>query len=169
MSINFKELARPFEYDDLEWRTRSVRKDGANYKAMILPYVTARAVQDRLDRVVGPDNWWNEFQTWKQGQICGITIRTENGNITKWDGAEDSKESPLKGGLSDSMKRAAVQWGIGRYLYYLPPMRGVQISWEPNAISGNYKEEDKKWTTLWWKPNAAAVKAIENAIKEAGE
>ena len=39
------------------------------------------------------------------------------GFITKWDGAEDSDIEPVKGGLSDSMKRAAVQWGIGRYLY----------------------------------------------------
>lgn len=33
------------------------------------------------------------------------------------DGAEDSDIEPIKGGLSDSMKRAANQWGIGRVLY----------------------------------------------------
>jgi len=34
-------------------------------------------------------------------------------------GAENSDIEPVKGGLSDSFKRAAVQWGIGRYLYSL--------------------------------------------------
>lgn len=162
--IDFKALAKPFDFEDLEWRTRTVKKFGDSYQAMIMPYVTARAIQDRLDAIVGQDKWWNQFETWKQGQICGITIATVNGNITKWDGAEDTKESPLKGGLSDSMKRAAVQWGIGRYLYYLPPMKGQQIKWEPGAISGNFRDDDtKKWTKLWWKPNAAAVKAIKAA------
>ena len=40
-------------------------------------------------------------------------------DLTKWDGAEDSDIEPIKGGLSDSMKRAAYQWGIGRVLYSL--------------------------------------------------
>lgn len=40
-------------------------------------------------------------------------------SVTKWDGAEDSDIEPIKGGLSDSMKRAAYQWGIGRVLYSL--------------------------------------------------
>src|SRR5690606_35268028 len=40
--------------------------------------------------------------------------------ITKWDGAENTDVQAVKGGLSSSMRRAAVQWGIGRYLYRLP-------------------------------------------------
>ena len=52
--------------------------------------------------------------------ISGIAIYFEGkGFITKWDGAEDSDIEPIKGGLSDSMKRAAYQWGIGRVLYSL--------------------------------------------------
>ena len=53
-------------------------------------------------------------------RLCGIAIYFEGkGFITKWDGAEDSDIEPIKGGLSDSMKRAAYQWGIGRVLYSL--------------------------------------------------
>ena len=48
----------------------------------------------------------------KEAQLCGIAIFFEGrGFITKWDGAEDSDIEAVKGGLSDSMKRAAVQWG----------------------------------------------------------
>ncbi|MCI8809748.1 MAG: hypothetical protein HFF84_06380 [Oscillibacter sp.] len=88
-----------------------------------VPYVTNRAIMNRLDTVVGPDGWYNEFKPWhgagkKEAQICGISVFFEDrGFITKWDGAEDSDIEPIKGGLSDSMKRAAVQWGIGRVLY----------------------------------------------------
>ena len=39
--------------------------------------------------------------------------------MEKTDGAENTDYEPVKGGLSDAMKRAASQWGIGRYLYKL--------------------------------------------------
>ncbi len=115
------ELAKPFAPEDLEWRLQRADKDGR--WGIAVPYVTNRAIQNRLDEVVGPENWYNDFKPWhgdgkKGAQICGISIFfEERGFITKWDGAEDSDIEPVKGGLSDSMKRAAVQWGIGRILY----------------------------------------------------
>ncbi|MDE7219462.1 MAG: hypothetical protein K2O45_07565, partial [Oscillospiraceae bacterium] len=116
-----QELARPFAPEDLEWRLQRAFED--KLRGIAVPYVTNRAIQARLDDVVGPDGWYNEYKPWhkagqKEAQICGISIYfPEKGFITKWDGAEDSDIEPVKGGLSDSMKRAAVQWGIGRVLY----------------------------------------------------
>ena len=116
------ELAAPFAPEDLEWRLQRADKDGR--WGIAVPFVTNRAIQNRLDDVVGPENWYNDFRPWhgdgkKEAQICGISIYFEEhqGFITKWDGAEDSDIEPVKGGLSDSMKRAAVQWGVGRVLY----------------------------------------------------
>ena len=114
------ELAMPFAPEDLEWRLQKVVE--ARELGIAVPYVTNRAIMSRLDDVVGPENWYNEFKPWhgaagKEAQLCGISIRYGDGFITKWDGAEDSDIEPVKGGLSDSMKRAAVQWGIGRVLY----------------------------------------------------
>lgn len=116
------ELAKPFAPEDLEWRLQKADENGK--WGIAVPYVTNRAIQARLDEVVGPDCWYNDFKPWhgdgkKSAQICGISIYFEErgGFITKWDGAEDSDIEPVKGGLSDSMKRAAVQWGIGRSLY----------------------------------------------------
>ena len=116
-------LAQPFAPEDLEWRIQTTSKDKT--RGMAVPYVTNRAIQTRLDEVCGPDNWYNDFKPWhangkKESQLCGIAIHFEGrGWITKWDGAEDSDIESVKGGLSDSMKRAAVQWGIGRVLYNL--------------------------------------------------
>lgn len=108
------ELAKPFAPEDLEWRLQVTTKDKT--RGMAVPYVTNRAIQDRLDEVVGPDNWYNQFRPWhssgkKDAQICGIAIYFEEKQnfVTKWDGAENSDIEPVKGGLSDSMKRAAVQ------------------------------------------------------------
>ena len=115
------ELAKPFAPEDLEWRLQRADKDGK--WGIAVPFVTNRAIQNRLDEVAGSENWYNEFKPWngdgkKGAQICGISIHFEGrGFITKWDGAENSDIEPVKGGLSDSMKRAAVQWGIGRVLY----------------------------------------------------
>lgn len=117
------ELAKPFAAEDLEWRLQKTFEAQGRMTGIAVPYVTNRAIQNRLDSVVGPENWYNQYQPWhaagkKEAQICGISIHFEGrGFITKWDGAEDSDVEPIKGGLSDSMKRAAVQWGIGRVLY----------------------------------------------------
>ncbi len=115
-------LALPFAPEDLEWRLQQAYED--KMRGLAVPYVTNRAIQNRLDEVVGPDNWYNDFKPWhsagkKEAQLCGIAIYFETRKewITKWDGAEDSDIEPVKGGLSDSMKRCAVQWGIGRVLY----------------------------------------------------
>lgn len=116
-------LAKPFAPEDLEWRLQNAIEE--SMRGMAVPYVTNRAIQNRLDEVCGPENWYNEFKPWhsngkKDAQLCGIAIYFEGkGFITKWDGAEDSDIEPIKGGLSDSMKRAAYQWGIGRVLYSL--------------------------------------------------
>lgn len=117
------ELARPFAPEDLEWRLQKAFESRGGMVGIAVPFVTNRAIMNRLDAVVGPENWYNDFKPWhaagkKEAQICGISIFFEGkGFITKWDGAEDSDIEPIKGGLSDSMKRAAVQWGIGRVLY----------------------------------------------------
>lgn len=118
-----KALAQPFAPEDLEWRLQVAYED--NMRGQAVPYVTNRAIQNRLDEVCGPENWYNDFKPWhsngkKESQLCGIAIYFEGrGFITKWDGAEDSDIESVKGGLSDSMKRAACQWGIGRVLYSL--------------------------------------------------
>lgn len=133
-----EELSRPFAPEDLEWRIQVTSRDKTS--GLAVPYVTNRAIQDRLDEVVGPENWCNEYRAWhgngkKEAQICGISIYFEGkGFITKWDGAEDSDIEPVKGGLSDSMKRAAVQWGIGRVLYKMTKPIWVGIEQKGNSF-----------------------------------
>jgi hypothetical protein len=127
-SENFAEiqgcLQVEFPWEDIEWRVK--KTDENKKRGMALPYVTNRAIQNRLDEIFTPFGWRNEYKDWHgNSQLCGISIKfiDENGTpnwITKWDGADNTDFEAVKGGLSDSMKRSAVQWGIGRYLYSLP-------------------------------------------------
>lgn len=114
-------LQKPFAIEDIEFRVGSTSADKS--KGIALAYLTNRAIMKRLDDIFGPFGWKNEYREWKgNSQLCGISIKYEGEWITKWDGADDSATEAIKGGLSDAMKRAAVQWGIGRYLYQLDQM-----------------------------------------------
>lgn len=118
--INFKALQDFFEADAIEWRIQQAGEKHGRVWAICVPYVTNRAIQVRLDEVVGPENWRNEFRPGPDGGVmCGLSIRVGGEWVTKWDGAENTDVEGVKGGLSGAMKRAAVQWGIGRYLYAL--------------------------------------------------
>lgn len=141
-----EELARPFAPEDLEWRIQYA--DEKKNRGIVVPYVTNRAIQARLDEVVGIVGWYNNYMPWhgankKEAQICGISIYFEERGefITKWDGAEDSDIEPVKGGLSDSMKRAAVQWGIGRVLYNMSEPVWVDI--EPRGRSWAIQKKER--------------------------
>ena len=80
-----------------------------------LAYVDARDVMDRLDQVCG-GAWQDHYQEVCGRVVCCISIH----NQTRSDGAGDTQVEAEKGGLSDAFKRAAVKWGIARYLYQLP-------------------------------------------------
>ncbi|OMF47749.1 MULTISPECIES: Rad52/Rad22 family DNA repair protein [Paenibacillus] len=124
-----KRLQDPFPPEEIEWRVGST--NGDKTKGIALAYVTNRAIQNRLDEVFGVFGWRNEYREWKEkSQLCGISVKVEGEWITKWDGADDSNMEAVKGGLSDAMKRAAYQWGIGRYLYKLENM------WVPIKAAG---------------------------------
>lgn len=121
--MNIKDLKKPFPVSALKWRIGNKSKD--NTKANMLVYVDARMIQDRLDEIVGPENWQFETRSMNSMDKRGTTwtivgrlgIKINDQWIWKEDGAENSDIEAAKGGISDALKRAAVQWGIGRYLY----------------------------------------------------
>lgn len=115
-------LKEPFAPEDMDWRIQHAGegKNGGFY-ASLVAYIDARAIQNRLDTVCGVGGWWNQppqYSSSGKGVNQGITIKLpEAGEITKWDGAEETAVEAVKGGLSSAFKRSAVLWGIGRYLY----------------------------------------------------
>jgi hypothetical protein len=95
-------------------------------------YITARSVMDRLDEVVGPGNWSDDYEKWDDETCavkCTLTIfgvvRSDVGYPNDPSDADNAKREPFKAACSDALKRAAVHWGVGRYLYPKPGERGV--------------------------------------------
>ncbi|VTM70315.1 DNA damage response protein A [Raoultella planticola] len=112
-------LDSPFPAQDIEWRIQQAGKNNSGIWVKVLAYVTNRAIMKRLDEVCGKSGWCNEYRDIPNngGVECGLSIKVDDEWITKWDAAEKTQVEAVKGGRSGAMKRAAVQWGIGRYLY----------------------------------------------------
>ena len=131
--MNLADLKKPFPPERISWRVGSTTKDKS--KGMALAYIDARDVQDRLDEVCGVDGWQCRYVPMHDKKtVCEIGVKvgwkigntlspTTMQNVVEWiwksDGAGDSDIEAEKGALSDAFKRAAVRWGVGRYLYDL--------------------------------------------------
>jgi len=109
----FAALAAPFEAHEVRARTHGNRQ---------IHYITARTAMNRLDSVLGPENWWDEYVPGENSVLCKLSVRMPDGStLTKADaggyaGMPDQGDDD-KSGYSDAFKRAAVKFGVGRYLY----------------------------------------------------
>jgi hypothetical protein len=123
-------LREPFAPEKIGWKPGAITKDGT--RALALGYIDARDVMDRLDDVVGCENWYDVCEPQGTSVVCRLSVRLSGEWITKADvgslsGQEDAGDQ-LKAGYSDAIKRAAIKWGIGRYLYSLPQ---VWVEYDP--------------------------------------
>jgi hypothetical protein len=150
--MNLKELKDPFPEKDIEWRIQSSGMKGDKPWAIVVPYIQARAVMDRLDRVCGMDGWEVSYKKIDGGFMCRLGLRPVEtvGNMSivgtgrfmwKEDGAQETNIESIKGGISSALKRAAVAWGIGRYLYRLDAPQFAIIS----DKGKNKSKIDNKW------------------------
>lgn len=151
---NLLELGIPFEENEIEWRIGQTGKSNGNVWANALAYVSARAIMDRLDKVVGPGNWKVRYYfPITDAMICELSIKCGEEWITKEDGAEQTDIESFKGGISSSLKRAGSAWGIGRYLYNLEAsfVEIVQKG-SKGARWGQTSEKQGKETFFWIAP-----------------
>lgn len=129
-------LRKEFPREVIGWRAQSVTRDGT--KAQALAYIDSRDVQDRLNDVCGPFNWSSDHIVSNGGTKVTCKIGIKNPETGEWvyksDGAGETDIEGEKGSYSDSTKRAAVSWGVGRYLYDIEP------PWVPCE---SYKNGDK--------------------------
>lgn len=146
------ELSAEFPREAISWRSQTMNKEGTS--AMALAYIDARDVMERLDAVCGPANWQDRYEFHGPRTVCYLSIRVDGEWITKADGAGDSDVEAEKGAISDALKRAAVKWGIGRYLYALP------APWVPcESYERGGKRYWKRWAADPWSFVKGAPKA----------
>jgi hypothetical protein len=97
---------------------------------------------DRLDSVCGPDGWQCNYSAAPGNAIiCNLGILIAGDWIWKADGAGATDVEGEKGMLSDALKRAAVRWGVGRYLYDL---KSPWVELEPAGRSVRIKDSERK-------------------------
>jgi hypothetical protein len=138
MSLNreiLETLIRPFDPREVEVKIQAVNRDRT--RAQVVAYVDARTVLDRLDEAVGPTGWSDSYEvltnsTDGEGRRlvevkCALTVL----GVSKEDVGEGDS---LKAAFSDALKRAAVKFGVGRYLYRLPKV------WANLDERGNIKD-----------------------------
>lgn len=159
----FADLAAPFPPEAIHWRAQTVTKNGD--KALALAYIDARDVMDRLDAVCGPANWQDSYTETAKGRlICTLSLRVGEEWIAKSDGAGDTDVEGSKGAISDALKRAAVKWGIGRYLYDLGNVWAPCESYEVNG-----KKKWSKWGAGAEREFAVALTRLSNNGPSSGD
>jgi hypothetical protein len=122
-----------------------------------------RAIMERLDEVCGPANWRNEYAKGPEGGVlCCIYIKIDGEWIGKWDGADNTDVEATKGGLSDAMKRAAVQWGIGRFLYDLGENWAQIVD---QGTKGAIYAKSEKAGAFYWLPPVGVLPEVKAAPK----
>lgn len=114
-------LAMPFDVREVKFKPQTVKGN----RAIAVAYVDARVIQDRLDEVLGVENWQDEYQLLPDSSVlCRLRLKLGRKWITKMDVGSPSEQPDggdrLKAAFSDALKRAAVKFGVGRYLYRLP-------------------------------------------------
>jgi hypothetical protein len=142
--VDFKALAAPFPPEEVSWRLGSVSKE--KMRGMALAYLDARNVMDRLDAVCGPELWQATYPHANAKTVCSIGILCGDHWVWKTNGAGDSDIEAEKGAMSDAFKRAAVLWGVGRYLYMLESpwieVEEIGKTGKFRIVRGAYKELD---------------------------
>ena len=109
---------RPLRADEIEVRPC----DTAYGRVKLLLYKKSRVDQIVLDETVGALNWQKEYYEERGLLFCKIGIKhpTTGEWIWKADTGSESNIEAEKGLATDTAKRAASAWGIGRELYTAP-------------------------------------------------
>lgn len=117
MAIDWKKLADFFPASEIKWKAQSVKGN----RCLAIAYLTSRVVMDRLDEVVGCENWRDDYTVLPNGSVvCRLEVFDGTQWIYKTDVGSPSEQPDdgdrMKAAFSDALKRAAVKFGIGRYL-----------------------------------------------------
>lgn len=142
-------LKAPFDASKVSWRVGNTNAKKLGCKpwqateGSALAYIDARDVMQRLDEVVGMNNWQCKYPF---AGCCELSIRIDGEWITKSNSAGETQVEAEKGQASDAFKRAAVLFGVGQYLYDLP---FIWINLNNGSISKEVKQGLSERLAKW--------------------
>jgi hypothetical protein len=137
-------LTALFPAKDIAWRVGTVTAEKDRGRAV--PGLRPVAVQDRLDEVVGPENWGVNYRVVEADLgasktalvVCGISLYAQDRWVTKEGSAElvaGNESGKAVNAAAAAFTRAAGLWGVGRYL------QGVQVDWAALDSTGHFVAE----------------------------
>lgn len=127
----FKQIQEEFKKEiPYKWRVQSFSKHKP--QATCVPYIDSRDVQDVLDKHC---NWSDRYYSVNGMLFCEITIYADGIEYKRSDAGSESNVEAQKGQSSDAFKRAAVKFGIGRFLY---SKKMVYLKADAVKTSNNY-------------------------------
>ncbi len=152
-------LRAPFAPSAIKFKPQATTQDQS--KGLVVFYVDARLIAARLNAAVGVGGWCDEYQVISHDPKLGLPVecRLTVLGVTKADvgqlaSAAGVDEKAWKSTYSDALKRAAVKFGLGAYLYVLPS------PWVETKVGRNGKAQG--FTEAG---QAAARKAYESWLK----
>lgn len=169
MTTELEKLREPFTTDVI----KTYKVGGKD-----VPFAGSRAYMDRLDQVVGPERWQTAYEVLNPETCaveCRLSIATEAGWVTKSDvgypnsarDADDAGQEPLKAAYSDAFKRAAVQWGVGRFLYDYAPGRPAAAPEKPAFNKwGSFAKEDGSFDAEKWSKTLTDTHVTADSLKK---
>lgn len=146
------ELGRPFDAEHIKAKPQAVKGN----RALVVFYLDARAVQERLDEALGIEGWTAHYVDLPNGSVrCELAVFLGGQWITKCDVGSPSEQPDAgdrtKAAYSDALKRAAVHFGVGRHLYRMP------------TIWHDYDPAKKAWGSPVPIPGAAKATGTKDA------
>lgn len=129
---------RPLNADEVKVRIKTITEK----YAILLLYKDSRCDMNILDETVTPMGWQRRHYECKGNLYCSIGIY--DNALKEWvykdDCGSEGYAEKEKSEASDSFKRAATNWGVGRELYSAPVLKV-----KPEQIGAYYIENKNKW------------------------
>lgn len=162
----YKKLREPFKLQYINWKINNYTND--KKRALITFYLDARAVQHRLNLILGVEGWTFTFTELEKDQgvhgkltIYGFSKDASNAlkkedcvvhEVTREDvgyASTTNKDEWYKDAVSDALKRCAVHFGVGHFLYALPNL-WIDLT-EPGQKYLN--DDQNKYIEKWLQDN----------------
>lgn len=101
-------LSAPFDPREIKFKPQMVK----NNRALAIAYINVRLIEDRLDEVLGVENWQDEYEILADGSVaCRLRLKLGGEWVTKMDVGSPSEQPDLgdrlKAAFSDALKRTA--------------------------------------------------------------
>ena len=125
-------LEVPFDPSQIEWRVMNTTKNAQPMRGQVVPYADQRAYTDRLNGLFTPAGWTRKYaihtsanfeRTQDKKTVAKVLVSCEltifglgSHSATGEEFADDP--NALTAAEAQAFKRAAVCFGLGRYLYY---------------------------------------------------